>query len=55
MDIINIFTAMTWASVGSIYIHFFIPNNYVYYISYFCIGWYIFQTLEKVYTKKLIK
>ena len=55
MDIENILPAMTWAFVGSLYIHCFIPNNYVYYTSYFCIGWYVFQTLEKVYTKKLIK
>lgn len=55
MDIDNIFSAMTWALVGSIYIHIFIPNNYVYYSSYFYIGWYVYQKLEKVSPKKLIK
>lgn len=55
MDIENICSAMTWALVGSQYIYFCIPNNYVYYTSYVCIGWYVFQTLEKVSAKKLIK
>lgn len=55
MDIENICSALTWASVGSLYIHVFIQNNYVYYISYVCIGWYVFQILEKVSAKKLIK
>lgn len=55
MDIENICSAMTWALVGSIYIHIFIPNNYVYYTSYVCIGYFVFQILEKVSPKKLIK
>lgn len=55
MDIENICSAITWASVGSLYIHYFMPINFVYYGSYFFIGWYVYQLLEKVSAKKLIK
>jgi hypothetical protein len=55
MDIENICSAMTWALVGSQYLYFCIPNNYVYYTSYFGIGYFVFQILEKVSLEKLIK
>ena len=55
MDIENICSALTWASVGSLYIHYFIPNNLLYYTGYIVIGYYVYQLLEKVSAKKLIK
>jgi hypothetical protein len=58
MDIMNIFTGISVACVGSLYIYYLFPNNYIYYTSFGIIMYYVIQTIEemeKVSAKKLIK
>jgi len=48
MDIINIFTAITWASIGSLYLYQLFPNDTLYYSSYFILLYYVNLQLEKI-------
>jgi len=54
MDIMNIFTGITLGCVGSLYIYYLIPNNYVYYTSFGIIIYYVIQKIEKI-EKSLLK
>lgn len=54
MDIVNVFTAITWACVGSSLLHSILPYNIVYYSSYGILFYYTFQKTEQMdsmYTK----
>jgi len=48
MDIMNIFTAMTWASIGSFYLDLLFTNDVLYYSSYIILLYYISLQLEKI-------
>ena len=54
MDIMNIFTGISLACVGSLYIHYLFPNNYVYYTSFGIIIFYVIQKIENI-EKSLLK
>ena len=48
MDIINIFTANTWACVGSSLLYSAFPCNILYYTSYGILFYYTFQKTEEM-------
>jgi len=55
MDIMNIFTAMTWACIGSSLVYSIFPNNIVYFTSYGIFFYYTFQKTEQIDSKYITK
>lgn len=48
MDIMNIFTAITWTCIGSSILHSMFPYNVVYYSSCGILFYYIFKKTEEM-------
>ena len=48
MDFVNVFTAMTWACVGSSLVQIVFPCNILYYTSYGILFYYTFQKTREM-------
>ena len=51
MDIVNIFTAITWACVGSSLVSFVFPNHMMYFTTYGILFYYTFQKTKEMDSK----
>ena len=48
MDFVNVITAVTWAHIGSSFLHFIYPYPIVYYTSYGILFYYTFQKTNEM-------